>query len=1176
MSDLASIRTFPQLVRYLRDELDWPITSDDFEDLFFDFTPQELGIDTKNAAKIQQIKRLRSLSVNQPWGVFFVKFEPKRLPIVALRRILSSVALRRRASSNSAERRAWEAEDLLFISNYGIEGDGRQITFAHFSQNPGKGDLPTLKVLGWDNLDTPLHIDHVASTLHEHLLWPHDEANVQMWRAEWSRAFDLRYREVITTSRSLAIRLAELARAIRNRINAALQIETDEGPLTTLMGAFREALVHDLDGDGFADMYAQTIAYGLLSTRIANPKADTADGLAAQMPVTNPFLRELMETFLQVGGRRGEDAATGASLDFDELGVSEVVDLLDRANMEVVLRDFGDRNPQEDPVIHFYELFLQEYDSKKRMQRGVFYTPRPVVSHIVRSIHAQLQSEFRLPDGLADTSTWGEMAARLDGVVIPEQVEATDRFVTVLDPATGTGTFLVEVIAVIHSTLSDKWSRAGCDPQRINELWNDYVPEHLLPRLHGYEILMAPYAIAHLKVGLKLRETGYLFESAERARIFLTNALEPAHDFSDHLEFTIPALAHEARDVNRVKSMQRFTVVTGNPPYSSVSQNMGAYIWGLVNEYLSSEDGPIEERGNRNHLQDDYVKFIRLGQLLISRAGIGVVAYITNSSYLVGAWYRGMRWHLTQAFASISVLDLHGGKGFVRSVSDDDQNVFDILQSVAIALFVLKPDASHTVRYAELRGSRSYKYDRLLATEAAQSDVVAPSAGNLWSFAPTSSDPHAEWLGWPSMPDIFLDWGAGVATNRDGLATGFSADELATHIRDFADLNISDGEIESRYGFGSNYTWTTRDVRRRFAAHGYDPALVTPYQYRPFDQRLVYWHPMIVFNMRGGKMDAFRRKPPPGGLLFSRATMQDAYTNFYVTRAVPDRQCAYNVNAAPLFRATEPANGPGLFEDVEESNLAPDFIARVASGFSDKPASSPTSHEIFHYAYAVFTSSTYRERYYEDLVRDFPRLPLTGQRDLFGELARLGAELVSYHLMEAERQRGVTAAFDEKTRSWRVDVVGMPTKEAPSFEGAMSPTVGQPAWFDGTVWIDAAKPRGWGAGDPIHGTAGFHNVPEDVWKFAVGGFQVCHKWLKDRRGRTLSAEEVSHYCKIVIALRETIRITREIDDVIDAYGGWPGAFATESTVPLPEARADYSEVLAGEELLVADAPDEAE
>src|SRR3990172_382478 len=323
---LAKIKRFDQLIAYLRDEMGWPIARDSFEDvdeLFYDFTADELGIDRKNAAKIEEIKRLRPLSANQPWGIFFVKFEPKRLPIVALRRILSQVVLKKRATARAAERTAWAAEDLLFVSNYG-EGDERRISLAHFSQTEARPDLPPLKVLGWDNLDTPLHLDDVAGKLTTQLAWPEDEADAEAWRRNWRSAFTLGPRQVITTSRDLSIRLAELARAIRDRIKTALAIETERGPLTKLMKAFQEALVHDLDAGGFADMYAQTIAYGLLSARIADPHAKTADDFAAHMR-TNPFLKELMQTFLHVGGRHGK--AGGPGIDFDELGVREVVEL---------------------------------------------------------------------------------------------------------------------------------------------------------------------------------------------------------------------------------------------------------------------------------------------------------------------------------------------------------------------------------------------------------------------------------------------------------------------------------------------------------------------------------------------------------------------------------------------------------------------------------------------------------------------------------------------------------------------------------------------------------------------------------------------------------------------------------------------------------------------------------
>jgi len=704
---LAKIRRFDQLVAYLRDEMGWPIANgEDFEELTFEYTPEELGIDAKNAAKIQEIKRLRPLTPSQPWGIFFVKFEPKRLPVVALRRILGQVALKKRASANKSERQAWAADDLLFVSNYG-EGDERRISFAHFSSPVDGADLPTLKVLGWDNLDAPLHLDDVAERLTSDLAWPHDADDADAWRERWRAAFTLRHREVITTSKTLSWRLAELARAIRDRIKTALAIETETGPLTKLMKAFQTALVHDLDEAGFADMYAQTIAYGLLSARITDPTRRTADDFAAHMR-TNPFLRELMETFLHVGGRRGK--AGGPGIDFDELGVSEVVDLLDQANMEAVVRDFGDRNPQEDPVIHFYEHFLAAYDKKQKVSRGVFYTPRPVVSYIVRSIDELLRTEFGLEDGLADTTTWGEMAKRQEDLKIPGGTSPDQAFLQILDPATGTGTFLVEAIDLVYQTMVGKWKAQGHGEKKIQALWNEYIPKHLLPRLHGYELLMAPYAIAHLKIGLKLYETGYRFESEERARVYLTNALEPASSKQLALDF-LPALAHEAEAVNEIKRSQRFTAVVGNPPYSGLSSNMGPWIDGLLKgrlpdgtataSYYHVDGEPLGER--KVWLQDDYVKFIRLSQWLLDGTGAGVHGYISNHGYLDNPTFRGMRWSLMQSFGRIRVLDLHGNlkKKEIPPGGGRDVNVFDIQQGVAIGLFT-KAGAARSVCHADL------------------------------------------------------------------------------------------------------------------------------------------------------------------------------------------------------------------------------------------------------------------------------------------------------------------------------------------------------------------------------------------------------------------------------------------------------------------------------------------
>ena len=400
-------------------------------------------------------------------------------------------------------------------------------------------------------------------------------------------------------------------------------------------------------------MYAQTIAYGLLSARITDPAQRTADDLAAHMR-TNPFLRELVETFLHVGGRRGK--AGGPGIDFDELGVSEVVELLDQANIEAVVRDFGDRNPQEDPVIHFYEHFLAAYDKKQKVSRGVFYTPRPVVSYIVRSVDEVLRTEFGLADGLADTTTWGEMAKRCEDLKVPDGTPPGQAFVQILDPATGTGTFLVEVIDLIHKTMVEKWKAQGHSEKKIQALWNDYVPKHLLPRLHGYELLMAPYAIAHLKIGLKLYETGYRFESDERARVYLTNALEPPGDGQLTLRF-LPALAHEVKAVDEIKRGHRFTVVIGNPPYSKLSQNKGEWIDGLMERYKTTiKSGEIQ----RQALSNDYVKFVCFSSSILEKSSAYVIGMITDNSYLDGPLFRDMRADLLATYRYLYLADLGG------------------------------------------------------------------------------------------------------------------------------------------------------------------------------------------------------------------------------------------------------------------------------------------------------------------------------------------------------------------------------------------------------------------------------------------------------------------------------------------------------------------------------------
>ena len=1144
---LARIRRFDQLVAYLRDELGWPIDSDDFEELTFEYAPEELGIDAKNAAKIQEIKRLRPLVTGQPWGIFFVKFEPKRLPVVALRRILGQVALKKRASANMSERQAWAADDLLFVSSYG-EGDERRIAFAHFSTPRDGHDLPTLKVLGWDNLDTPLHLDAVARELTTHLAWPDDEGDPDAWRERWRAAFTLRHREVISTSKQLSERLAELARAIRDRIWTALAIETVSGPLTKLMNAFQTALVHDLDEAGFADMYAQTIAYGLLSARITDPARRTADDLVTHVR-TNPFLKELMETFRHVGGRRGK--AGGPAIDFDELGVSEVVELLDQANMEAVVRDFGDRNPQEDPVIHFYEHFLAAYDKKQKVNRGVFYTPRPVVNYIVRSVDELLRKEFGLADGLADTTTWGEMAKRHEDLKIPEGTSPAQAFVQILDPATGTGTFLVEVIDLIHNTIAARWKSQGHGEKKIQTLWNQYVPKHLLPRLHGYELLMAPYAIAHLKISLKLFETGYRFESDERARVYLTNALEPAGGEQLMLDL-LPALAHEAKAVNEIKRKQQFTVVIGNPPYSLMSANLEPQHRSLVDPYRFVDGAKIKERGAlqlEKNLQEDYVKFIRLAELAIQAAGQGIVGLITNHAYLNNPTLRGLRRSLTNTLPNLWLLDLHGNTRRKEKcpLPEPDRNVFDIQQGVAILIGERRSSAAQIrINWGELWGSREAKYDALLSSlysklSAPMEDPVPP----IFMWIPQDGNARDELLAiGVSIDELFELYSTGVATARDRFIVHFSCAALHQAVTEFVSLPIEDARQRFVLGKDTN-DWKVALAQKDLRRVSLDMSCEKEYSYRPFDVRWTFYTGQprgVLCNPRWPVMSQLL-----AGRNLALCTVKSVetghdYAHVFVTNLVTDHHCvsmkevnymfpAFRFSGADAAIGIQRSMFSGCQEKVEgnisarfwsvlEEKLGGEFTAELQkSGIGG-------TEVVFGYVYAVLHSPSYRARYGDLLRREFARIPVpTSDSALFYQLAAFGKELVSIHLP------------------------GLPDADRfiSTYAGPKNPEVGRVGWSDGTVWLDAGKTNArerHRATKP--GTIGIKGVPEQVWDFHIGGYQVCHKWLKDRKDRTLSDDDIAHYQEIVVTLNETIRIMAEIDGVIEARGGWPDAFQAGS------------------------------
>ncbi|MBI3732445.1 MAG: N-6 DNA methylase [Chloroflexi bacterium] len=1081
---------------------------DNANDLTFDYSPEELGLDEEAAVKIREIKQIRPLVDGQPWGIFWIDFEPKRLPVVAMRRILG--ALVRKKRGGQAHRAVWDLQDLMFISATG-EGSQRGISFAHFRETAG--EQPQLRTFSWDAHEN--HFYYLEKLNLEALRWPPNPKDGEGWRKQWSGAFTTAHREVIKNAAELAGTMAQIASGIRALINDVYGYESEKGPLHKLYESFKRVLIHDLTIEDFADMYAQTITYGLFSAFATPHDGRPALERAGELiPATNPFLRELFQQVLKTGAKGQQH------LDPDELGVGELVELLTSVDMDAILRDFGrqSREHKEDPVIHFYESFLREYDPQKKAKRGVFYTPDPVVQFIVRSVDHLLRTEFDCADGLADTGTM-----TVKGQTIPK--------VRVLDPATGTGTFLKYVIETIHDTFEQK--RKHLSKEQREKEWNRYVPDQLLARLYGFELMMAPYAIAHMKLGLALRETGYQFKTGARLRVYLTNSLQPAHEIP---RVDTPFLAREAEEANAVKSETPITVVIGNPPYAGHSANASKnpdgslnFIGTLLKDYYQVDGRPLGER-NPKWLQDDYVKFIRFGQHLIEKTGAGILAMITNHGYLDNPTFRGMRQQLMKTFSEIYVLDLHGNVIKKEKTPDGskDENVFDIQQGVAICIFVrhMSFEKAVTVRHSEYWGTRAGKYQELVASnldiiEWAQVEPGPP----LYLFTPQDKSLTIEYnQGW-KVTDFMPVTSVGIVTARDNLTIQNNPEHVLEVVRDFVSLPVE--KARTKYELGDDVRdWKVSLAQQDIRVHGFRRHNIVPVLYRPFDTKYTYYTGRSRGFICMPRLEVMSHMLAGAnlGLVSARSNKSANPDHFYCTRTMSEAKAGESTTQSCLFPlyvyrkrdnsqhelfVTNSAqrNGdrlPNLTSEfvVELENrlgmrFYPDGVGDLESTFGPE--------DVFGYMYAIFHSPSYRLRYARLLKTDYPRLPITNNPNLFGKLTKKGAALVGLHLMESP-------ALDKPITRF----VGKGSDEVAS---------GYPKYENDKVSINPEQ--------------GFAGVPSEVWEFHIGGYQVCHKWLKDRRGRVLTADDKAHYAKVVVALKETIRLMEEIDEVIEEHGGWP-------------------------------------
>jgi len=922
----------------------------------------------------------------------------------------------------------------------------------------------------------------------------------------------------------LAQELAYRARYLRRLAVKQLEDELEKGPLRNLYNAFKEALVHDQTEEEFADAFAQTITYGLLTARwtsndelMAKGERLTRQTALKHLPAASPFLNALFESVLSV------------KLD-DQRGrllwlVDDIADLLDRIDVTYVF-GLGAKGSDmaTDPVVHFYEPFLAAYDKDLKNKRGVFFTPRPVVSYIVRSVHEVLQKEFGLEDGLASTDTWGDVAKRIKSIKVPAGVKASCPFVCILDPATGTGTFLFECIDVIERTMKDRWCRdlkKDCwqDPAVLKQ-WNVYVSKHLLPRLFGYELMMSSYAVAHLKLAFKLQETGYAARSGtggSRINVYLTNTLEQSSKSGrQKLSSIFAALAHEAASVSVIKESQRFTVVVGNPPYAGVSANNNDWVNRLVGEYYFVDGAPLGER-NPKWLQDDYVKFIRFGQEVLRQSECGVFGYITNHGYVDNPTFRGMRQSLLQTFTKIRVLDLHGNTKKKETCPDGapDQNVFDIQQGVAILIASALPRNAHALTKADLFGSRAHKYSILAGSTANSTRWQSITAARpFYVFVCQDGDIRAEYGEFVSIKEIMPVNVLGFQTHRDHFAIALEKSAIVERCEALRDGRISIAELKKRYQLKDNRDWSVSDARKSISADKSWKEGVIECHYRPFDVRWCYFSQATMDYPRRELLDHVARKDNLC-LLVPRQISFLPWQHVGISRFVAESCFVSNKTKEQNYNFPlhlYPAAGASALRSGRRPNIGDGYLRELQTGLGTAGSGSLLSEDILAYIYAILHSATYRSRYAEFLKMDFPRLPRVSSRSLYDGLAAHGRRLIALHLLEEE----------------------MPQRALPRIVGNLSRVVEKISWSANSVWVDRKK------------TCGFSGVTEEAWSFEVGCYRVCEKWLKDRKGRPLAAAEIHNYQKIVAAITETIKLRQDIDKVIDAHGGWPGAFAAKS------------------------------
>jgi len=874
--------------------------------------------------------------------------------------------------------------------------------------------------------------------------------------------------ESIKSGRRLAEIMGGKARRIRDNVQHYLASKT-EANLKLVYETVKKLLVHDLTPETFSDMYAQTLVYGLFVARFHDDSPETFSREEARdlIPASNPFLRHFFDHIV------GPDFDKRLSYIVNELcEVFRVTDVqvLMRQYFEIDL--FGNEKTGPDPVIHFYEDFLREYDSELRKKMGAYYTPLPVVDFIVRSVDHILEHEFGLSAGLADTTKIGQVHK-----------------VQILDPAVGTGTFLNETIKSIYGRFENQKGR-----------WPAYVHHDLLPRLHGFELMMAPYTIAHLKLSMALKETGFSYfnktrDGVARLGIYLTNSLE---------ESTIQAnlfgglglegsIAEESKEASKIKNEKPIMVIIGNPPYSGESSN-AFYTGHDVYKLEPGTNCKLKER-NPKWLNDDYVKFIHFAEHFIEKNGSGVVAMITAHGYIDNPTFRGMRWHLANTFDEIYVLDLHGNANKKETALDGsvDENVFNIKQGVAIFIGVKKGNQEKKqakIYRADVLGKREYKFDYLNehSAKTVEWQRIEPIAPNYEWVARDEKIRGIYNQGF-SVAELFPVSSVGIVTARDAMSIQFTKEDIENVVNDFINLDVE--VLRAKYNLGKDVQdwkveWAKEDVIKN-----YNEDKFIPIAYRPFDNRWTFYTGVSRgFQVRPrSEVMKYMIRDNLALIILRQVKAGNKYQHLFASRSIVESTLVSN-------KTSEIDYVLPLYIYSTDGSKVVNFKKEIVDEI-EKIIGKVLPEDVFNYIYAALYSPSYREKYKEFLKIDFPRVPYPKDVTAFEKLVVLGKELCELHLFEASKINQFITTYPK----------------------GGSNTIEKILYQDDQVFINSEQ--------------FFGKVPEVAWNFWIGGYQPAQKWLKDRKGRALNNNDIEHYQKMIVALLETEKIMKEIDEVID-------------------------------------------